>query len=67
VRDEALVVEVVNDVPVGVTGVHDEAHGRGILGMRERAELYGGTLRAGPDGDARWHVRAELPLDGGRT
>jgi hypothetical protein len=31
--------------------------------MRERAELYGGTLAAGPDPGGGWRVRAELPLE----
>lgn len=30
------------------------------MGMRERAETVGGTLAAGPNGDA-WVVRASLP------
>ena len=34
--------------------------GYGLTGLRERAELLGGTLRAGPDGDA-WTVRLTLP------
>lgn len=36
-------------------------HGAGLLGMRERALLVGGTLRAGPT-DEGFAVRAELPL-----
>ncbi|GAA2344368.1 sensor histidine kinase [Dactylosporangium salmoneum] len=36
--------------------------GAGLIGMRERAALLGGTLTAGPDGD-RWIVAAHLPLD----
>ena len=35
--------------------------GSGLRGMRERAELLGGTLLAGPDG-AAWRVRLEVPL-----
>ncbi|BCJ34470.1 two-component sensor histidine kinase [Actinocatenispora thailandica] len=35
--------------------------GHGLIGMRERAALLGGTLTAGPDGN-RWAVRARLPL-----
>ncbi|MFI7503694.1 sensor histidine kinase [Streptomyces sp. NPDC049687] len=33
----------------------------GLVGMRERAALLGGTFEAGPDG-ALWTVRAALPL-----
>jgi signal transduction histidine kinase len=35
--------------------------GIGLTGMRERAELLGGSFDAGPRGDG-WRVRAELPL-----
>ncbi|TFC50147.1 sensor histidine kinase [Cryobacterium sp. TMT2-10] len=38
--------------------------GGGLLGMRERAELLGGTLRVSPSGDG-FEVEARLPL--GRT
>ncbi len=34
--------------------------GHGLIGMRERVELLGGSLRAGP-GEGGWLVRAELP------
>ncbi len=35
--------------------------GLGLVGMRERAELLGGELRAGPDPDGGWAVSARLP------
>ncbi|MFF4274978.1 sensor histidine kinase [Streptomyces sp. NPDC001536] len=35
--------------------------GAGLVGMRERAALLGGTFEAGPDG-ALWAVRATLPV-----
>jgi signal transduction histidine kinase len=44
--------------------VNEEGHG--LVGMRERAALYRGSLRAGPDGTG-WTVEAVLdltPLDG---
>ncbi|HWU07983.1 MAG TPA: histidine kinase [Streptomyces sp.] len=41
--------------------------GAGLVGMRERVALLGGTIEAGPapgDEDARiWRVRAELPVE----
>ena len=35
--------------------------GRGLLGMRERAALYGGTLETGPVDGRGWTVRLDLP------
>jgi signal transduction histidine kinase len=43
-------------VPVGGSG------GYGLVGMRERVELLGGTFSAGRREPAGWTVRAELPL-----
>jgi signal transduction histidine kinase len=40
--------------------------GAGLVGMRERAVLLGGTFDAGPEG-ALWAVRATLPLTGTGT
>ncbi|MER6412921.1 sensor histidine kinase [Streptomyces humidus] len=37
--------------------------GAGLVGMRERAALLGGTFAAGPEG-SRWTVHAVLPLEG---
>lgn len=36
--------------------------GQGLLGMRERALLYQGTVAAGPNSRGGWSVRAELHL-----
>lgn len=36
--------------------------GFGLIGMRERASLLGGTLRAGPGPDRGWVVQATLPI-----
>jgi signal transduction histidine kinase len=48
------------------TGSRDaSADGRGLLGMRERAELLGGTLEAGPVAGAGFRVEALLPLSAG--
>ncbi|MGW0603876.1 sensor histidine kinase [Streptomyces sp. NPDC002640] len=38
--------------------------GAGLIGMRERAQLVGGTFEAGPR-DGRWVVRAHLPVPEG--
>jgi signal transduction histidine kinase len=57
---EALRVEVTDDGPGG--GEHPAPAGHGLIGMRERAALYGGTLEAGPRVDgAGFRVVALLP------
>ncbi|HEY2803717.1 MAG TPA: sensor histidine kinase, partial [Actinomycetota bacterium] len=40
--------------------------GHGLLGMRERAAMFGGEISAGPLPGGGFEVRAVLPLDGGR-
>jgi signal transduction histidine kinase len=39
------------------------SHGFGLLGMTERVQLLGGTLRAGPAPGGGWAVDAELPTE----
>ncbi len=41
--------------------------GYGITGMRERAEILGGTLTAGPHPPHGFFVNARLPLDPGKS
>jgi signal transduction histidine kinase len=58
-QDE-LMIEVVND---GGGGERNGAGGgHGLIGMRERAALYGGTLEAGPQLEGGFAVRATMPL-----
>lgn len=38
------------------------AHGYGLLGMRERAEMFGGTLAAGPRRGGGFSVRFVVPI-----
>jgi signal transduction histidine kinase len=53
-----LVVTVTNPVPPGAAN----GAGHGLIGMRERAQLLGGSLEAGAV-DGVYCVRARLPLD----
>jgi signal transduction histidine kinase len=59
--ESAIVIEVVDNG----SSVNGEAGGtgRGLVGMRERATLYGGALNAGPKDDGGFQVVATLPLD----
>jgi signal transduction histidine kinase len=36
--------------------------GHGLIGMRERVNVFGGTLTAGPSDDRGWTVHARLPI-----
>lgn len=40
------------------------SRGFGVVGMRERAAAYGGTLAAGPIAKGGWRVQLHLDLDG---
>lgn len=52
-----------NRLPVAIAAPRS-AEGRGLRGMRQRVELLGGAIDAGPTHDG-WSVRADIPLDEG--
>jgi signal transduction histidine kinase len=58
---EALGITVTDDGP-GTTAPLETTAGRGIAGMRERCELLGGRLTAGPCRQGGFQVVATLPL-----
>jgi len=47
----------------GGAGAGSPPRGHGLLGMRERVNLFGGELRAGPGPDGGFMVTARLPLE----
>jgi signal transduction histidine kinase len=59
---DALEVEVIDD-GLGPAANGGE-RGQGLIGMRERAALFGGQLRAGPAPDRGFSVYARIPLEG---
>lgn len=59
IESELLRVEVENPLSPAVTTVPGSA--RGLIGMRERLDVIGGTLEAGPVGN-RFRVRATIPV-----
>jgi signal transduction histidine kinase len=60
-------VEITDDAVPGAAR-HPHRGGFGLIGMRERVEVLGGTLRAGPRSDTGWSVQATLPVaEGGPT
>ena len=56
-----LKVQVDDDGPVGPAGGASSG-GHGLIGMRERVALYGGTMSAGPRPDGGFSVTVTLPL-----
>jgi signal transduction histidine kinase len=60
----AVNLEITDDGAGGPGAVTDGTTGKpGIVGMRERARLLGGTLDAGPLPDGGFRVRAHLPVE----
>jgi signal transduction histidine kinase len=62
---QTLVITVTDDggLDRGDSGAAraDGTPGRGLLGLRERLALYGGTLSAGPRPGGGWQLRAVMP------
>jgi signal transduction histidine kinase len=58
--DDGLHLEVTDD---GTTASNGDGMGHGLVGMRERVALYGGTLEAGPREGGGFVLRADLPVE----
>jgi signal transduction histidine kinase len=58
--DARVAIEVLDD---GRGATILPGSGQGIVGMRERAQLLGGSLDAGPRPDGGFRVVASLPID----
>ena len=59
---DSVEVEVTDDGAAPPVRAPQEPVGRGLIGMRERVALYGGTLTAGPAPGGGFGVRARFPL-----
>jgi len=59
--DDAVEVAIEDDGPGAKNGTE---LGHGLVGMRERVALYGGTLEAGPRPQGGFVLRARLPVEG---
>ena len=63
-RESGLSVEVVDDGigPAAAAATDDLSSGTGLVGLRERVSLIGGSFEAGPRPDGGFRIRALLPL-----
>jgi signal transduction histidine kinase len=59
---QALVIEVSDDGRGAVTSLSRSGAGHGLIGMRERVEIYGGELTSGPRPGGGFVIRAVLPV-----
>jgi signal transduction histidine kinase len=53
----------VEDDGAGASAPEPETAGRGLAGMRQRVQTFGGEVQAGPRAPAGWRVSAHLRLD----
>ena len=58
---ESLELEISDD---GGGASSPDENGHGLIGMRERVALYGGSFDAGRSASGGFHVHATLPIDG---
>ncbi|MGI8879991.1 MAG: sensor histidine kinase, partial [Jatrophihabitans sp.] len=59
---QTVEAEIIDDGP-GTSSGYDGGHG--LIGMRERANLYGGALHAGPGPEGGYSVRVSIPVGSG--
>lgn len=60
-RAHDLIIDVSN--AAGDCGPSAGRSGRGLIGLRERIAIYGGSLEVGPRPGGGWRVRATIPLE----
>ncbi|WP_155980823.1 histidine kinase [Nocardia sp. CNY236] len=62
--DSRVLIDITDSgIPEGAAAPLVEGAGLGLVGMRERIAVLGGTLSAGREADGAWRVCASIPLD----
>lgn len=60
--DDVLTLEITDDGAGAMSTLAATGAGNGLVGMRERVEIYGGQLSAGPRRGGGFTVHAQLPV-----
>lgn len=60
---DSVTIEIVDNGRGAVSSLSQAGGGNGLIGMRERVDIYGGELSAGPRTGGGYAVRAVLPTD----
>ncbi|MEU7629754.1 histidine kinase [Nocardia sp. NPDC049220] len=65
--DSDVLIDITDSggVPLHEPGTRIEGSGLGLVGMRERVAVLGGSLEAGRNPDGAWQVYASIPLQPG--
>jgi signal transduction histidine kinase len=58
-----MIIEVIDSGPVGASSESVRA-GQGLIGMRERAAVFGAEIEVGPLPGGGYRVWVRFPLDG---
>jgi signal transduction histidine kinase len=61
-RPRELAVDVTDDGRGAATSLANAGSGQGLIGMRERVEIYGGEITSGPRPGGGFTVHAVLPI-----
>ncbi|MEU7144546.1 histidine kinase [Nocardia sp. NPDC046473] len=66
-RDTDVTIDITDTggVPLDEPAVRIKGGGMGLVGMRERIAVLGGTLETGRAADGAWRVQATIPLEPG--